>query len=339
MSKMSKVLPVAVARTLACDVLMANRTSAANAAIVARALVAAELDGIGSHGLSRLPAYAAQAACGKVDGFAEPVASVTGAAAARVDARCGFAFPALAVALEIARERAETAGIAAVAVASSHHCGVAGHHVEWLAERGLVALLFANTPAAIAPWGGERASFGTNPIAFAAPRADGTPPLVIDLSLSKVARGRIMLAKQRGEPIEPGWALDASGQPTTDAEAALAGTMVPLGDAKGAALALMVEILAATLTGSQHAFEASSFLDAAGGPPRVGQLVVAISPAAFGGPGFAARSEQLIGHILGQRGARLPGARRLAVRARRMREGIPVDDGLLAELERLRRLK
>ena len=335
---MSKVLPVAEAQTMACDVLTANRSSAANAAIVARALVAAELDGIGSHGLSRLPAYAGQAACGKVDGFAEPEMTITGAGAARVDARCGFAFPALAIALETARERAAAAGIAAVAVANSHHCGVAGHHVEWLAGRGLVALLFANTPAAIAPWGGERASFGTNPIAFAAPRADGRPPLVIDLSLSKVARGRIMLAKQRGEAIEPGWALDAHGQPTTDAEAALAGTMVPLGDAKGAALALMVEILAATLTGSQHAFEASSFLDAEGAPPRVGQLVVAISPEAFGGAGFAARCEHLIGHVLGQRGTRLPGARRLETRARRIREGIPVDDGLLADLQRLRQV-
>ena len=333
---MTQVLTIVDAQALACDVLVAHRTSPANAAIVARALVAAELDGIGSHGLSRLPAYAEQAACGKVDGFAEPALTVTGPAAARVDARGGFAFPALALALDIARERAAAAGIAAVAVANSHHCGVAGHHVEWLAERSLVALLFANTPAAIAPWGGERASFGTNPIAFAAPRADGKPPLVIDLSLSKVARGRIMLAKQRGEPIDPGWALDAGGRPATDADAALAGTMVPLGDAKGAALALMVEILAATLTGSHHAFEASSFLDGEGGGPRVGQLVVALSPAAFGGDGFSGRIEQLIGHILGQRGTRLPGARRLEVRARRTAEGIPVDDGLLADLERRR---
>ena len=333
---MTRLLTGEAAHALACDVLVAHRTSPANAAVVAHALVAADLDGIGSHGLSRLPVYAGQALCGKVDGFATPRVVATTAAAVQVDACCGFAFPALSLALEQAHALATAAGIGAVAVANSHHCGVAGHHVEWLAERGMVALMFANTPAAMAPWGGDRASFGTNPIAFAAPRAAAQPPLVIDLSLSKVARGRIMLARQRGEAIEPGWALDADGQPTTDATAALAGSMVPLGDAKGAALALMVEILAATLTGSLPAFEASSFLDAAGGPPRVGQLIIALSPQAFAAGDFTARIDHLIGHILGQAGTRLPGARRITVRAQRGRDGIPVEDGLIAELERLR---
>ena len=320
---------------LAGAVLVANHTSPANAAAVAAALVAAELDGIGSHGLSRLPAYADQARAGKVDGFAVPEMAVTALAAAFVDAKTGFAAPALALALETAAEQAEATGVSAVAIANSHHCGVAGHHVEALARRGLVALMFANTPAAMAPWGGERASFGTNPIAFAAPRA-GTDPLVIDMSLSKVARGRVVVAAQKGEPIEPGWALDASGRPTTDAKAALAGTMVPLGDAKGAALALMVEILAATLTGSRHAYEASSFLDAEGGSPRVGQLVIALAPGAFGTNDFAGRIEHLLGHILAQAGTRLPGARRFETRARRLRDGIPVDAALLAEIERRR---
>src|SRR5690606_19350669 len=117
------------------------------------------------------------------------------------------------------------------------------YHVERLAERGLAGFAFGNSPAAIAPWGGKTGVFGTNPIAFAAPRKDG-PPLVVDLSLSRVARGKIMVASQTGEPIPEGWALDADGRPTTDPKAALAGTMVPIGEAKGAALALVVEILA-----------------------------------------------------------------------------------------------
>ena len=134
-----------------------------------------------------------------------------------------------------------------------------GRHVERLAEQGLVALFFANTPEAIAPWGGTRAVFGTNPIAFAAP-LEGRAPVVVDLALSKVARGDIVAAKQRGEAIPAGWALDKDGRPTTDADAALAGTMIALGDAKGAALALMVEVLAAALTDTHSPSKLPPFL-------------------------------------------------------------------------------
>jgi (2R)-3-sulfolactate dehydrogenase (NADP+) len=181
--------------------------------------------------------------------------------------------------------------------------------------------------------GGTRALFGTNPIAFACPRA-GKPPLVVDLSMSLVARGRIMMAAQKGEAIPPDWALDAEGRPTTDPKAALDGTMQPIGGAKGAALALIVEILAAALTGSSFAFEASSFFEAAGAPPHVGQLFLVLDPAALAGPGFAARIETLLAAMLAEPGVRLPGDRRLATRARLVREGIAVPETLIAELRR-----
>ena len=177
-------------------------------------------------------------------------------------------------------------GVAVGAIRRSHHCGAAGHPVERLAEAGLVAMMFANTPSAIAPWGGSKAVFGTNPVAFACPYP-GHAPIVVDLSLSKVARGNIMAAKQRGETIPEGWALDEDGKPTTDPDAALRGTMLPLGDAKGTALALMVELLAAGLTGSNFAAEASSFLDAKGSPPGTGQLIVAFDAAGHRRPGRA----------------------------------------------------
>jgi (2R)-3-sulfolactate dehydrogenase (NADP+) len=189
--------------------------------------------------------------------------------------------------------------------------------------------MFSNAPAAIAPWGGRVASFGTNPIAFAAPNGD--EPIVVDLSLSKVARGKVMIARQKGEAIPDGWAFDPSGAPTTDPAAALEGTMAPLGGAKGAALALMVEILAATLTGANHAFEATSFFDDRGPPPGVGQLVIVIDPAAFGG-GFGERLGVLVRHVIGQPGTRLPGSRRFALREERRREGIPFNADLLAEI-------
>jgi (2R)-3-sulfolactate dehydrogenase (NADP+) len=325
-------LSIAEAQDLAGRTLERCRTSSENARCVAVALVAAEADGLKGHGLSRLPSYAAQAKVGKVDGFAVPQASRPRAAAAIIDAGHGFAYPAIALAETILPEMARAAGVACAGITRSHHCGAAGHPVERLAEAGLVAMLFANTPGAIAPWGGAKAVFGTNPIAFACP-LPGAAPIVVDLSLSKVARGNILAARQKGERIPEGWALDAAGAPTTDPEAALAGTMLPLGDAKGTALALMVELLAAGLTGANYAAEASSFLDADGPPPGTGQLIIAIDPDAFaGGVAHFARLAEM---IEAQPGTRLPGSRRLAARAKARRDGLAVSDVLLAEIAAL----
>ena len=325
-------LTIAQAQDLVARTLARCRTGPDVARCVAGALVAAEADGLKGHGLSRLPSYAAQAKAGKVDGFAVPQASRPRAGAALIDAGHGFAYPAIALAETILPEMARRVGIACAGITRSHHCGAAGHPVERLAEAGLVAMLFANTPGAIAPWGAAKAVFGTNPIAFACPLA-GAAPIVIDLSLSKVARGNILAARQKGEQIPEGWALDAGGAPTTDPEAALAGTMLPLGDAKGTALALMVELLAAGLTGANYAAEASSFLDAEGPPPGTGQLIIVIDPGVF--PGGLSHFARLAAAIEAQPGARLPGSRRLALRAKAQRDGLPVTDALLREIEAL----
>jgi (2R)-3-sulfolactate dehydrogenase (NADP+) len=325
-------LTLSQAHDLAVGALVAAGTAPGNADDVARALVAAEADGQAGHGLSRVPAYADQVAAGKVAGRADPVISECGPAALRVDAADGFAYPAIARGLPRVGGMARVMGIAAMAVTNSHHFGMAGYHVEAPAARGLMALAFGNSPAAIAPWGGTRGLFGTNPIAFACPRLRGEPPLVIDLSLSKVARGKVMVAAQKGEAIPEGWALDAEGRPTRDAKAALAGTMLPMGDAKGAALVLMVEILAAALTGAHFGYEASSFFDAEGAPPRVGQFFVLIDPARFAGEGFGARVEALCAAILQQPGTRIPGGRRLDLRARAAADGIEISDALHAQL-------
>jgi (2R)-3-sulfolactate dehydrogenase (NADP+) len=317
---------------LVARALMRAKSSEANARSVARALVAAEADGLASHGLSRLPAYADQALAGKVDGFAVPVARRTKPAVIAVDAASGFAFPALDAGIAAAVPAARETGLVAVAVGRSHHFGVAGHLVERLAGVGLVGIAFGNSPAAIAPWGGAKPLFGTNPIAFAWPRA-GAAPLVVDLSLSKVARGRIMVAAQKGEAIPEGWALDAEGRSTTDAKAALAGAMIPMGDAKGAALVLMVELLAVALTGSRFGYEASSFFDAKGPPPHVGQLFLAFDPAGFAADA-AARAEILFAAMAAQPGTRLPGDRRFKLREKAKRDGVEVADGLLAEIEK-----
>jgi (2R)-3-sulfolactate dehydrogenase (NADP+) len=328
------VLTLADAQDLVIRTLTRCRTSDENARSVARALVAAEADGLKGHGLSRLPSYAAQARVGKVDGFARPQLEKRRPAILAIDAANGFAYPALETAVAALPQAARATGLASAAIRRSHHCGAAGHPAERFAEAGLVALLFANTPAAMAPWGSARAVFGTNPIAFACPLPEG-PPIVVDLSLSKVARGNILAAKQRGERIPDDWALDETGQPTSDPEAALKGTMLPLGDAKGTALALMVELLAAGLTGASYAADASSFLDDKGGPPGTGQLIVALDPAAFGGADAVARFGALAAMIEAQAGARLPGRRRLALREKARREGLPIADALLLEIENL----
>lgn len=326
-------LSLTEAEDLVACALVRCRTADNNARSVARALVAAEADGLKGHGLSRIPSYAAQAKVGKVDGFANPVVTRSKPAVLAVDAAHGFAYPAIDAAVAAMPEVVRQQGVAVAPIRRSHHCGAAGHPAERLAEAGLVALLFANTPAAIAPWGGSRAVFGTNPIAFACPLPQRAP-IVVDLSVSKVARGNVLTAKQKGEPIPEGWALDSAGHPTTDPDAALAGTMVPLGDAKGTALALMVEVLAAGLAGANFAAEASSFLDAEGPPPGTGQLILAFDPVALGGANAPRRFAALAASIEEQAGARLPGARRLEARQKARRDGLVISDALLAEIER-----
>ena len=318
---------------LAARALEAADTSPQNARLVARALVAADADGLASHGVSRVPFYADQAACKKVDGRAEPALEQPAGAAVRVDARDGFASPAIRLGLERAMRVVPGSGVAAVTIANSHHCGAVGYHIEAVAEHGLLALGFSNSPAGIAPWGGFRGTFGTNPIAFACPRREH-PPLVADLSLSRVARGKVMLAHKRGEPIPEGWALDADGVATTDPEAGLAGTMVPIGGAKGSTLALMVELLTAALAGANFAFEASSFFTAEGPPPRIAQSFLVLDPNVFCSGDFGERVETLIAEIDAQPGARIPGARRLQRRAEASAHGVPIPADLLAELER-----
>ncbi|SNT73520.1 Ldh family oxidoreductase [Paracoccus seriniphilus] len=327
------------AHDLAVAALMRCNTSQPNAEAVARALIAAEAVGQAGHGLRRMPSYAAQSQSGKVDGHAVPTQTVGRPGVLRVDAQNGFAYPAMDLAVDWLTANAPKQGIAVAGITHSHHCGVAGVTVERLADAGLVAMMFANAPAAMAPWGGRRALFGTDPIAFAAPRADGQPAIVVDVSLSKVARGKIMAADQRGDDIPEGWALDGEGRATTDPKAALAGTMIPMGDAKGTALALMVELLAAGLVGANFGHEASSFFTGEGPAPGVGQLLLAIDPRAFAfgdepAPALS-RFEDLAGAVETQPGARLPGARRVWLRKQAMQDGIEVEDSLLGQIEAL----
>ncbi len=304
------------------DALIAQGVAADVAQSVAVALVDAEADGQVGHGFSRLADYAAQARSGKINAAAKITCHAVHPASLLIDADCGFAYPALDLAVQQGIKVAQEFGISSMAVTNSHHCGSLSLQVEKLAAAGLIGIMVANSPPAIAPAGGSTPIFGTNPIAFAVPR-ENADPLVIDMSLSVVARGKVMNAARTGTPIPQGWALDPDGNPTTDPEQGLQGSMVPIGGAKGTALALMVEVLSALLTGANFSFQASSFFAATGDAPRVGQYLLAIKPL-HAQSDFAQRFETLIAEILKQDGTRLSGASRFAKRGVARENGLTI---------------
>ena len=215
---------------------------------------------------------------------------------------------------------------------NSHHFGVAAYHLGPVAAAHMVGLAFGNSPAAMPAAGGKHPVFGTNPIAAVFPRAEGAP-LTVDLSLSEVARGKVMIAAKEGRPIPAGWALDADGNPTTDAKAALTGSMLPMGGTKGAMLALVVELLACALTGAAFGFEADSFFVDAGNRPRIGQAFIVVDPQALAGrAAYDARVEALVAEIMKDDGVRLPGARRADLAARAARDGVELPAALAQQL-------
>lgn len=303
----------------------------AQARPVARSIRLAERDGVRSHGLMYLPVYAEHLAIGKVDGRAEPQMSCPRSGAVVVDAANGFAHPAVDLGLPALAAAARGNGIAGMTLRRSYNCGILGHHAERIAEDGLIGLCFTHAPASIAPVGGKAAVIGTNPFALAVPDGRGGARFVIDQSASIVAKSEVILRSRRGETIPEGWALDASGEPTTDPDAALKGSMLPAGGAKGFGVGLMVEVLASVLSGAVASREASPFSGPAGGPPATGQCFIAIDPNAFA-PDFTTRIAGLAEAIETQDGARLPGTRRLAARQRTRREGVEIDADLAKRL-------
>ena len=309
--------------------------SRAMAMATAKALVAAEAQGLASHGMARVPQYATHLRNGRADGNAVPTVANARGGAALVDAHSGLAFPACALAVDEAIKRAREFGVSFVGVTNSHHFGVAADHLEAVATAGMVGLAFGNSPSAMPAAGGKHPIFGTNPIAAAFPRKNGEP-LMIDLSLSEAARGKVMIAAKEGQPIPLGWALDREGQPTTDAKAALAGSMLAMGGTKGAMLALIVELLACALTGAAMGFEADSFFVDEGNRPRIGQAFLVIDPDALAGRAvYLERVETLIAEMEKDAGVRLPGARRRALGAKAATEGIEIPSALVEQLERL----
>lgn len=324
------------ARKLVEDALRSAGATPAMAHATANALVLAEAQGLASHGLSRIAQYSTHLRNGRVDGAAEPSIAKSKGAAAVVDAKEGLAFAACELAVREAIARAREFGISFVGVTNSHHCGVVVDHLRAVADAGMVGLGFANSPSAMPAAGGKHPIFGTNPVAAIFPRNGEELPLMIDMSLSEVARGKLMVAAKAGKSIPLGWAVDAQGQPTTDPKAGMHGSMLPIGAAsspKGAMLALVVELLVTALIGANFGFEASSFFVEEGNRPRLGQAFIVIDPGALAGRAeYLARVEVLVREMLVDEGVRLPGVRRADLLVTAQRDGIEVSDALLESL-------
>jgi len=303
------------------------------AASLARAAAAAERDGVHSHGLVYVPIYCEHVQCGKVVGAAVPKIEMPAAASIVVDAASGFAHPAIDAGFERLVPMAKKSGIAGLAVRNSYNCGVLGYHVERLAAQDLIGFGFTNAPASIAPIGGAMPVIGTNPFALGVPDGAGGAAFVIDQSASVIAKSEVMMHARSGKSIPVGWALDQDGNPTTDAEIGLKGSMVPSGGYKGFGVGLMVEIFAAALAGATLGKDASPFSGTAGGPPRTGQFFIAIAPDAFSGGVFDARILALTQAISDQPGTRLQGSRRRSNRLRNDRDGVAIDEALITRIE------
>ncbi|QDI76595.1 Ldh family oxidoreductase [Leisingera aquaemixtae] len=331
----TRTLTLAEIEDLSFRALVAAGTSEANARPLAVATAATEADGVASHGLAYIPIYAEHVQCGKVDGQAVPVLSRPRPGVVAVDAATGFAHPAIDAGFEALIPAAREQGIAVLAIRNSYNCGVLGYHTARLARAGLVGLGFTNAPASIAPSGGRKPVVGTNPFSVAVPGEDGEPELLIDQSASTIAKSEVMKHAREGKEIPLGWALDADGNPTTDPDAGLKGSMAPSGGYKGVGVALLTEIMAAALTGATLGINASPFSGTAGGPPKTGQMFIAIDPAATSNDTFRAGMVGIVGAVRAQPGAHLPGDGRRGKRIKARDQGVAVS---VATLDRIKAL-
>lgn len=323
--------------TLSIDVLEQNGFSQDQAAAIARSVMAAQRDECHSHGMYRLLDCVRTVRYGGVEPRAVPEIQEKAPGVISVDARGGCSLLAFETAREPFIEKARATGVAVLAIKNAFHFSALWPEVESLANQGLVALAMTPSHAYVAPAGGHSPLLGTNPIAFAWPRPE-SEPFVFDFATSVVARGEVELHRRAGESIPEGWALDETGQPTTDPSAALAGALLPFGGHKGAALSIMIELLAGPLIGDRLGHQTRPADGSDEGAPQHGEFILAMDPHAFLGTGVATRLQQaeaLFEGITAQ-GARLPSQRRYGARKRSQAEGVIIPQKLHDELVKLR---
>lgn len=329
-------LSLSEANDLALKVLRSSGFSEPHAAAIAANVTAGERDGAASHGLWRLLGIVDTLRKGKVSPDAQPVLRDKAPAVVQVDARGGCSLLAWQLGLPVLIEKARQGGIAALAINRCMHFSALFADIEPLTEAGLVGLACTPSHAWVAPQGGTRPLFGTNPIAFGWPRPNKTP-FIFDMATSAAARGEIQLHLRHGKPLPQGWGIDRSGHPSTDAQEVLDGAMLPFGGHKGSALAAMVELIAGPLIGDMTSTESLDWDGGAGALPFGGELIVAFDPRRFLGDEtdeHLARAETLFRDMQAQ-GARLPGERRYQAREKSLRQGITLQRGLYNEIVEL----
>ena len=294
---------------IAYDAMLANGCDTDNAAALADIICRAERDGSHSHGLFRVPGYVKALRSGKVDGKAKPTVKHVTPAVIQIDGNGCFAPLAQAVGLPLLADATGKIGIAALSLVGIHHFAALWPETEYLADRGFVGLACTAYMPMVAPAGSKEALFGTNPISFAWPRP-GHGPVVYDMATAAMAMGDVQIAARDGQDVPPGTGLDADGNPSTDPAAIAKGVLLPFGGYKGSAIALMVELLAAGLTGEQFSYEARATDNKDGGPPRGGEMIIGMSPDIIAGPNWQDHVEAFMQKMTSLDGVRMPGARR-----------------------------
>ncbi len=326
-------LSVAAARRLIFGALTGAGTAKRNAGYFTEAILDTELAGLEGHGFRWLEVYCEHLKCGKVDGKVRPLVKRVTPVSFIVEAKNGFAHPAIEAGFAKLVPAAKRFGIAGMAVHESYNAATLGFHTGVLAKRGLLAFGFTNSVPAMAPVGGAKPVIGTNPMSFAVPAKNGKIAFLIDQSSSAVAWTKVKRAAEAGQDIPLGWALDAMGKPTTDAKMGLAGSMAPSGGYKGFAQGLIVETMCAALTGSFRGLQMGSMMDYDSKPVGNGQFFIAIDPRKFSGGLFDKQTAALIKSVTSQKGARMPNAQRDANRKRLKKEGLMIDPDLLERLK------
>ena len=303
----------------------------APAAFVARSIVACQRDGSLSHGLQRLPGFLSSLESGWLNGRGVPVITQVSPSMLRVDGDNGFSQYALAKVSDMLVDRVRAGGTAMAAFHNMHHFGALWPDIEPFAREGLIALTMVSSRRQILAWDSKKMVFGTNPIAFACPLGDADP-LVFDLASSIMSQGDVLLARAAGRPLPEGIGVDAEGRPTTDPDAVLrGGALVPFGGPKGSAIAFMVEILAAALSGAGFGFEERS-REIGASTSKSGQFLLLIDPARTIGDQFARRVLDLVEYIRGAGATRLPSFHRYERRRQAEREGIRISEAEAAML-------
>lgn len=320
---------------LAYDTLSSNGCNDENATAIADTITSAERDLCHSHGLFRLPGYAASLKSGKVNGNASPTVEKLAPSVLRTDGDDGYAPLALQVARDPLMACAKKNGIAAMSVIKVHHFAALWVEIESLTSQGLAAMAFTAYTPSVAPAGGTKPFYGTNPMAFGWPRPDGNP-MVWDQATATQARGEVMIAARDGHKLPPGVGIDKDGNPSTDPQEVLDGCLLPFGGYKGASIALMIELLVGPLIGERCSFEAAAADSKDGGPPRGGELLIAIDPTRFGNSEDPfGHADRLFNELLKMDGTRLPGERRVKNRAISAEKGIEIPQSLYDKVQAL----